>query len=411
MTLELPIFLEVLRHVVAHVYDGLADELHAALRETPHAERTPVGLAMGKAALAMARAFGPVEAGLVIAPHDDAAPLPPGWRLIVAAHPEPDERSLVAGDAAVELVGRTPADRVIVALISGGASALVEQPLIPLAELRRLVAHLAARGAPIADLNAVRKELSAIKGGKLALHAAAPIVTLAISDVIGDDLETIGSGPTVGWWHRDPARVERRQLARTHATAILHRAAAPVPPFLRERADDLRARPDDRARVVVPMARFGLRFRDALAARFGDAVRYRAEPITAHVVTVAQEVSTEPPILVLWGEPVVHLPRAHGEGGRMQQLALELAWHLQDLPQRRAFAIGSDGCDGPPPRARPAPAGAWVTGDTWHAIARLGLDPEAARQRCDAGTALAAVDRLIVTGPTGINHADLVVIG
>jgi glycerate 2-kinase len=113
---------------------------------------------------------------------------------------------------------------------------------------------------------------------------------------------------------------------------------------------------------------------------------------------------------VAWGEPTLRVPEDHGEGGRAQQLALLLAKALRGT-NLIAMAIGSDGIDGPPPKGRAAPAGAIVDGSTWDAIVSAGHDPERALARCDAGTVLDAVGALVVTGPTGINHGDLVVIG
>src|SRR5262249_26839084 len=106
----------------------------------------------------------------------------------------------------------------------------------------------------------------------------------------------------------------------------------------------------------------------------------------------------------------VRVPRAHGSGGRSQQLALVLARELRGAPHS-AFVVGTDGIDGPPPPDRPSPAGAWVDGATWDAIAARGIDPAAALAACDAGTALSALGALVVTGPTGINHADLILVG
>jgi hydroxypyruvate reductase len=104
------------------------------------------------------------------------------------------------------------------------------------------------------------------------------------------------------------------------------------------------------------------------------------------------------------------VPADHGDGGRAQQLALALAGHLRGTG-RGALVVGTDGIDGPPPRGRPSPAGAWIDAQTWDAIAAAGCDPAAALARCDAGTALATVGALVVTGPSGINHADLVIVG
>jgi glycerate-2-kinase len=299
--------------------------------------------------------------------------------------------------AALALIESAGEPDTVLALISGGASALVEQPRQGLRfdEMRDRVQALMASGAPIHELNRLRTELSAIKGGKLAARSKAPVITLVVSDVIGDDPRVIGSGPTV----REPAH------------------------------------DGDRVEVVAPMSSFGVEIFEALAARGIEATRI-AEPIAGDVVVVADRLVAElggggamgaggranrgvdatgvegnggadDIVLVAWGEPTVRVVENAGSGGRAQQLALELAKRLRGTG-KSAFVAGSDGVDGPSARGA---AGAFVEGTTWDAIAAAGIDPAAALARCDAGTALDAVGALVVTGPTGINHADVVIIG
>lgn len=335
----------------------------------------PLGLAMGKAALAMARGAGPVLRGVAVTNADDGGELPAGWTKLVASHPEPDDRSLAAGDAVIDLVASARLDDVILVLISGGASALVERlaPGVTLDELRARVRAVMAGGAPIHAINAVRQQLSAIKGGKLAAMSGAPIVTLAISDVFDNDLAIIGSGPTIP------------------------------------------QRPGDHAEVIVPCDAFawaidGELEKDDLGGPHQPTVFQ--DPMTGDVATVADTLVASISYIagVAWGEPTVRVTSDHGEGGRMQQLALELAKRLRGGTDT-AFCVGTDGIDGPPPPGRAAPAGAYVDGTTWDTIIAAGIDPQRALDRCDAGTALHAVGALVVTGPTGINHADVVIIG
>ncbi len=405
----------IVRDVIAHHHDTLPDELAAAMAASGYAQRTPIGLAIGKAALAMARAFGPVERGLIVSPHDDREGVPEGWQLLVSSHPIVDERAVVAGDAAIELVERAPADRVVVALISGGASALVESPLVPLAEFVGITSALARLGAPIAEVNTVRIALSAIKGGELAARSAAPVVTLVVSDVIDDSLEVIGSGLTVGPWLRPNGQTvdhaARRATQRKHALRVLRPRGLTIPAVLSEPLEPTPpATRSDFARVVVPMQRLSRTVRAALVSRAAIAIRWSQTPLVQDVREVARHLGREIPAMVFWGEPTLVLPPDHGSGGRMQQLALELA-SLFAGTNRSALAIGTDGMDGPAPVGRPAPAGAYIDGTTWDAIRAAGIDPQAALDRRDAGTALAAVGALVITGPTGVNHADLVVIG
>jgi glycerate 2-kinase len=328
------------------------------------ARRSIIGVAVGKSAIAMARGAGPVVRGICVAIADDGWGLPDGWQLMLGSHPEPDNRSVAAAEAVIELVKSATAEDVVLALVSGGASALIEKPIagVSLDELRLRVRAVIASGAKIREINEVRKSLSAIKAGKLARMSAAQVYTLAVSDVVGDDLEVIGSAPTV---------TDRK---------------------------------GDHAAVIMPVAAFG-----EAAALALNAHRLE-EPMIDDVHAVAERLSSGQQTIVAWGEPTVKLPSYHGEGGRAQQLALELAKRLRD-GDRSALVVGSDGIDGFPPKSRPTPAGAFVDGDTWENIKAAGIDPHEALARCDAGTALAAVGALVVTGPTGINHADLMIVG
>ena len=345
-----------------------ADRVAAALEREPLGGRDSIGLAIGKAAIAMASGAGHVTRGLVVTPHAGWTQLDPAWSVMRGAHPLPDGRSLAAGAEALRLIDSATKDDVVLALISGGASSLVEQPIdgTSFDSLRTRTQALMASGAPITELNRLRTELSALKGGKLAARCKARIVTLVISDVIGDDPHVVGSGPTVTSPPRDGDRVE----------------------------------------VIAPITSFGLAVEAMLANRKLTARRI-AEPIADDVTAVADKLARTEGIVVAWGEPTIRLPERPGNGGRAQQLALELAKRLRGT-SRSAFVAGSDGIDGAAPRGA---AGAYVDGKTWDAIAAAGFNPDDALRRCDAGTALEAVSALVVTGPTGINHADVVIIG
>jgi hydroxypyruvate reductase len=345
--------------------------VRAAVARLVPADKAILGVAIGKAALAMARGAGPVDKGIAVAPQLDGMPLPLGWTARDAAHPVPDHRSFDAGDAVLELVQRAEPDDIVLALISGGASALVEVPSVGRADYIDQILLTMRSGASIGELNALRTSLSRIKGGRLAAASRAPVITLAVSDVIGDDLRVIGSGPTIA----APAVVMRRR--------------------------DPHSRGDDIALVIAPMRSFAEAMRDALAAR-GIVLPFHDEPMRGHVTDLERGIH--------WGEPTLTIPDDHGEGGRAQQLALEMARRLRGT-DLSAFVAGSDGVDGPPPANRPAPAGAYVDGTTWDAIVAAGIDPAAALARRDAGTALAAAGALVITGPTGINHADVAVVG
>jgi len=376
---------------------------------------TRFAVAVGKSAQAMARGIGGVGRGLVITHAIDGEPLPAGWALQVAAHPVPDERSVEAGRAALALArAATASDHLIVA-ISGGASSLVEVPQTTLAELTAITSAVMSAGAPIGDLNLVRSSLSAIKSGRLALACPGRVITLAASDVIGDKLDVIGSGPTFGPWLDGAERIvdygswlDRRRRA---ALEILAREHVEPPASMRTSVPPQTVTRRDRAELVIAMAAVAREARRALATRgftahgLDEVMRGQLPPLAARLAARAHAGA-----FVAFGEPTIRLPHDHGVGGRAQQLALELARRFRGT-DHSAFVAGTDGKDGPATEGRPSPAGAYVDGTTWQRLADHGIDGDAAIARCDAGTALHAIDALFVSGPTGINHADLVIVG
>jgi glycerate 2-kinase len=391
------------------------------------AGRRRCAIAIGKAALAMARGAGEVATGVAVVPRGAGGPLPRGWQLLEGTHPEPDDHSVAAGAAVLALAQSLGETDVLLALLSGGASALAEQPLIPLPDFVATIRAVMAAGAPIDEINAVRGALSAIKAGRLALASAAPVITLAVSDVIGDPLAVIGSGPTVGPWLAAPAVAvdDGTAARRVRAREILTRLGLAIPHVLAGEAPSRSVARTDHAAIIAPMASAGRAALEALRAR-GIATTLLEAPISGEVedaagilLATAGEVERAAwagtavageGVIVAWGEPTLRLPSPHGVGGRAQQLALVLARGLRGT-QGSALVVGTDGVDGPQPPGRPSPAGAWVDGATWDAITAAGLDPAAALAACDAGTVLAAVGALVVTGPSGINHADLVILG
>ena len=258
--------------------------VRAALARQPVEGSEILGLAVGKAALAMARGAGPVARGLVVSPFDDRRGVPAGWQVMIGAHPVPDARSEAAALAAIALVESARPEDHVLALVSGGASALVEQPEnMALADYVEKIREVMASGAPIHKLNKTRCEHSSIKGGKLGARSRAPVTTLVVSDVIGDDPSVVGSGPTV------------RQVD------------------------------GDRVEVVAPMRLFG----EAMAAALG--AQLIEKPVDRLVERVARDLCADVVrggMLVAWGEPIIQLPDPHGTGGRAQQLALLLARDL-----------------------------------------------------------------------------------
>lgn len=379
-------------------------------------------LAVGKASVAMTAAAvkrlgDRVVSGLVVAP----APMPRGARwdrlsLIEGNHPVPDAGSEAAGHAALQLMAAGDAASSALVLLSGGASALMAVPArgLSLADKRETTARLLRAGVPIQELNAVRKHLSGVKGGALAASSSVPVLTLAISDVVGDDPAVIGSGPTVP-----------DDSTYADALAVVSRAAGrePFPPAVMARLEagvrgDLpeTPKPGDPRLARSRWTLIGGRG-EAMAAAAqeaavrGYAVEVRERPVVGEARRAADdwmgwlrsERRHRPTCLISSGETTVTVTGA-GRGGRNQEFALALVEPLSRM--RRAVVVasmGTDGIDGPTDAA-----GAFVRSDTLSRARQAKLPPPADFLReNDAYAFFALLDDLIRSGPTGTNVGDL----
>lgn len=402
------------------------EALHVAGRALALAPATRAWIvAFGKAAPGMTRAalarLGDRVAGGVIAhPHSatrDPA-LPPSIVSFAAGHPLPDEGSLAAGEAALDLLARVPEGDVVVVLVSGGGSALFEalRPGVTLADLRALTGDLQRAGADIVELNTVRRGLSRIKGGGLARAAGgARLVALLLSDVIGDRVEAIASGPTV----ESPttpadalAVLARRGLAARHGAA-----AATLEAATRESASPIAA--GERIVHLVGTNRLAADALCAAARERGfatllltDRLAGEAREAGAVVGHVARGLSTSalplapPACLVLGGETTVTVRgEGRGKGGRNLELALGAARSLAGAPRTVLLSFATDGWDG-----SSGAAGALVTGETMARAGELGLSADAALAASDTAPFFEALGDLWTPGPSGTNVNDLVVV-
>lgn len=350
-------------------------------------------IAAGKAAASMTRGALSVLGervfdGCIVVPHELNRPMP--MTVLVATHPTPSAASVRAGEA---LLAAVASGRRVVALISGGASALacVPAPGVSLADKLEVTGAVMRAGAPIEKLNTVRKHLSAIKGGQLAEAATAPVTTFALSDVVGDRLTDIASGPTVpDPTSRDDARCIIEQFAPEHASISSSLVATPKV-----------ARQSDSALVI---AGTGTLIDTAVEVARGNGLdtAVGARDLTGDVTHVADQLAAiqRTGCVVAGGEPTIALPTSPGTGGRAHHLALLIAQRIRGQTNTHVLVAGSDGIDG-----NTDAAGAIVDGTTWQRVA----DPESALATANAGSALAAIGASLVTGPTGVNHADLIV--
>ena len=384
--------------------------------ETIAPERCAV-IAAGKGALAMARAWqahvGAPRAGLAVSREPGALPAP--WRALVGGHPLPNAASEAAGRAALAFAANVPREDALVVLLSGGASALLSAPLagVTLADLRETTELLLRAGAEIGELNCVRKHLTVASGGRLA--AATParrVVVLALSDVIGDDLATIGSGPCApdpttftdaievlrarGVWEDTPARVQAH---------LVRGAAGEVPESPKPGAACF-----ERVRhVVIANNQTALAALEAAARARGLAVTRLAEPLRGEARVVGAEFARRAlelrcgraQLLIAGGETTVTV-RGDGRGGRCQELALAAALALAGERGIALLAAGSDGSDGPTDAA-----GAFADGDTIARGRAADADAVLALANNDAYGFFVREGGLLRTGPTGTNALDL----
>jgi glycerate-2-kinase len=382
-----------------------------------------VVLALGKAAAPMAAAFateagGRVARGLIVT--RDASGGDPVARHTVreAGHPLPDARSEAAGAEALALAASARPDETLVVLLSGGASALTScpQPGVGLEALRETTDLLLRAGADITELNCIRKHLTRVSGGRLAAATrAGAIVVLAISDVLGDDWATLGSGPCAadpstfgdalavlrrrGVAERIPAAA-RRQLEAGAAGRCPESVKPGDPALARVRSVLLASNKD-----ALAAARDAASARGLAACIVTDQLRGEAREVGRRVAALAQALRPGPPrLLLLGGEPTVTV-RGRGRGGRAQELALGAAIALAGDGRVALLAAGTDGSDGPTPAA-----GAYADGETVARGAAAGLDARAALAANDAHRFFAREGGCLVTGPTGTNVMDLVLV-
>lgn len=361
-----------------------------------------VGKAAWQMANAAAEALGKLDGGVVITKYGHVRGEIPGLRCFEAGHPVPDENSFAATREALSLVRDLTAEDTVIFLLSGGGSALFELPLIPGDELQDLTRQLLACGADIVEMNTLRKRLSAVKGGRFALACApARVLSIVLSDVLGDPLDMIASGPaypdgsTCGQAH---AIVEKYGLQLSQAALSLMDQETP------KTLDKVETHVSGSVRELC-----------AAAARAAEALGYEPLILTDRLCCEAREAGSflasilrshagegKALAFIAGGETVVRLT-GQGKGGRNQELALSAAPGIAGL-NAAVFSVGSDGTDGPTDAA-----GGYVDGESLAALAEHGLSVFDVLKSNDSYHALRAVGGLIITGPTGTNVNDVAV--
>ena len=408
------------RHLLDRMFREAVAQAQPALAVRQHLPERPKGrtivIGAGKASAQMARAFelawdGPIT-GLVVTRYGYAEACE-HLEIVEASHPVPDEAGFEAARRMMALVQGLGADDLIVALISGGGSALLPAPApgLTFEDEQAINRMLLASGAPIGVMNLIRNQFSTIKGGRLAaLCAPARVATLVVSDVPGDDPALVASGPTIPL---SGSRALARQYVELYRLDLPHQAKA-----LLAGEDNLAPRSDDpvfarNSVTTIASAALSLEAAAAMARAAGveaailsDSIEGEARDVAQVHAAMAREIAirnrpfSKPVVLLSGGETTVTL-RGKGRGGRNGEFLLALAIAIDGIEGITALAADTDGIDGSEDNA-----GAFVDGGTATRLRQAGIDPLAALAANDAYTAFAAIGDLLMTGPTGTNVND-----
>ena len=365
-------------------------------------------VAVGKAAWQMAAAAVreleyPIWAGIVITKYDHVMGELPGILCCEAGHPVPNANSFRATQAVLDMTANLHPEDTVLFLLSGGGSALFEQPLVAPEILQEVTKILLAAGADITRINAIRKRLSAVKGGRFAAHCApARVEAVILSDILGDPVDMIASGPASA----DPVTCEEvQQIAARYGVdrwpEVRHCLQRETP----KSADNVQTQ-------IIGSVRELCRAAEEAASTLGYDCVFLSDCLNAEASDTGTQLAEElkkyagcgrKTALIAGGETVVHL-RGSGLGGRNQELILAAAMALDGVANAAMISVGSDGTDGPTDAA-----GGYADGDTVLEMARQGIDAVAFLENNDSYHALDSVGNLIITGPTGTNVNDVTV--
>lgn len=376
-----------------------------------------VVVAIGKAAWNMANAAkmalgDKVSKGIVVTKYGHSMGQIDGFEIIEAGHPIPDENSIRGACKALELVQNLTEKDNVIFLISGGGSALFEKPMdgVTIEDIINITNQLLSCGADIVEINTIRKRLSAVKGGRFGVHCKAKIFTIVLSDIIGDRLDAIASGPV----YPDNSTSE-------DALKIIEKYKLHIRDNIKEVIKQETPKNVDNCETVIAGS---VSLLCESAAKVAEKLRYKPVIISSSVdceakeagkflASIAREIKNgnyskfffKPPCAVIaGGETVVHIS-GKGKGGRNQELALSAAIGIKGIKDVIIISLGSDGNDGPTDAA-----GGIVDGSTYEHMKTLGISPEMFLDNNDSYNALKKSGDLIITGPTGTNVNDLMIL-
>ena len=392
------------------IKESLPDSaVRKALQEFPETKGKVVLIAVGKAAWQMADAAysflgNRISGGVVVTKYDHSKGKIGNLDIYEGGHPVPDENSYRGTSAAIKAVEGLEEEDIVLFLVSGGGSALFEKPLIPSSDMARLTSELLASGASITEMNTIRKRMSAVKGGKFALLCKpAKVFSIVLSDIIGDPLDMIASGPA---YPDSSTREEAEAIAEAYGLTLTDEMKKLLAEETPKSLDNVETHVTGSVRELC-----------ASASRAAEELGYKSFVITSYLSCIAREAgvmmadiamhnkdSKESLAFIMGGETVVKLT-GKGKGGRNQELALSAAPLLSSVENAAVFSVGSDGTDGPTDAA-----GGYVDSDTLSILKAKGIDVQKVLEDNDAYHALEKCGGLVITGPTGTNVNDVSVL-
>ena len=365
-------------------------------------------VAAGKAAWQMAKAADDclgkrIDSGVVVTKYDHVMGPIANYICHEAGHPVPDNNSFEGTQDALDLVADLKPEDTVLFLLSGGGSALFEKPLVSGEVLQDITGQLLACGADIVEINTIRKRLSAVKGGRFAQHCApAHVFTIVLSDILGDPLDMIASGPACP----DSSTCEQaKAIAAKYQLKLTPEAEALLSQETPKELDNVTTLINGSVRELCTAAAAVCRemgyepvmLTDQLVCEARDAGSFLASILKTHAGAGKKMA------FIAGGETVVHLT-GKGMGGRNQELALAAAAGISGIPGTAVFSVGSDGTDGPTNAA-----GGYVDYETAAELKTQGVEIYQVLQNNDAYHALEKVGGLVITGPTGTNVNDVAV--
>jgi len=384
-------------------------------------------VAAGKAGWQMAKAASDIlgnriDAGICITKYDHVKDIIPGIKCVEAGHPLPDENSFKGTDEALNLVNGLDESDTVLFLLSGGGSALFEKPLVSGEELQRITSELLSCGADIVEINTIRKRLSSVKGGKFAkLCEPAKIFTIVLSDIVGDPLDMIASGPA----YPDSSSCEDAlRIINKYDIKLSENALSYIKTETPKELGNVETMITGSVRNLCTAAKEAcealgyetLILTDQMTCLAREAGSFLASIARTEADLAEEERKLSPFItddiytrikkkaFIAGGETVVNLT-GKGKGGRNQELALSAADGIKGLENVCIFSVGSDGTDGPTDAA-----GGYVDGNTASILKSEGVSIYDVLRENDAYHALKRTDGLIITGPTGTNVNDFAVV-